>query len=308
MISLTSGKRIAVVCGGEYNNRYIYIKKEEDQPDRTLEDEDIYDILDEDDLKQDRNKYKNLRTPDRIKLIKSLRLNIEPLDEHLVRNFQETREKVQEKLKHDFKLSAGQMIPLPDEKETERIYVAGKTGSGKSCFAAMYASEYKRIYPKRKIYIFTKHEKENAYKIVKHIEILPDDEILQEPIEIESLKNSLIIFDDCDNIQDKIIKQNVRKLIDDVLTTGRKYNISCITLNHLLTNYKETRSLLNESNKVVFFNSGAANYHINRYLKTYLGFEKDLIKKITALRSRWTLISLTPMPMYVLHEHGVFII
>ena len=70
--------------------------------------------------------------------------------------------------------------------------------------------------------------------------------------------------------------------------------------------YKQTRNQLNESNKVVFFNSGV-NYHIVRYLKTYVGLDPQTIKRITALRSRWTMISLS-IPMYILHEHGLFMI
>ena len=70
--------------------------------------------------------------------------------------------------------------------------------------------------------------------------------------------------------------------------------------------YKATRNLLNESNKVIFFNSGS-NYHITRYLKTYCGLDPQTIKKITALKSRWTMISQS-IPSYILHEHGLFMI
>src|SRR5205814_305111 len=105
-------------------------------------------------------------------------------------------------------------------------------------------------------------------------------------IEITTLKNSLVIFDDCDHIQDKGVYNRLRELNNDLLTAGRKYNIHMITLQHQLMDYKATRLLLTEANKVVFFNS-TNNYHITRYLKVYAGMDPNAIKKITKLRSRW---------------------
>lgn len=303
MISFTEGKKVAVVCGGEYNNKYIYITQEKKEPDRTIDDEELLDILDDVDFKQ--GAYKQYNQRDRLKLEKALKQRVEPLDEYLIAQYQKMQNKLNEKLKKDLELPNGQMIPVPDEM-TERIYVAGKTGSGKSSFAALYASEFNRKFPKKKIYIFTKHEKEKAYQSVPHIEITFDNEILQNPVDITSLSNSLVIFDDCDNIQDKVIAKNVKKLNDDIITAGRKYGIYCLTTGHLLMNYKETRSLLNECSSTVFFSS-VSNYHIVRYLKVYMGLTSDVIKKITGIKSRWVSIS-SSFPSYVLHEHGIFII
>jgi hypothetical protein len=304
MISFNSGEKVAVVCGGEYDNTSIYIKKEEDEPEREIKDEnEIFDILDDEDF--NKHTYRKYPAKERLQLIKAIKLDQEPLDEYLIKKFNIMKEKVNEKLKKEFELTTGTMIPIPS-KQSERIYIAGKTGSGKSCIAALYAREYNLMFPKRKIYIFTKHEKEKAYSAIPHIEITSDNEIVKEPIEVKKLSKSLVIFDDCDHIQDKIVSKNLRMLNNDIITTGRKYDIHSVTLRHILLDYVDTRRLLNEANKVIFFNSGS-NYHTTRYLKVYVGLDQKQIKKITSLTSRWTMISLS-LPMYVLHEHGIFII
>lgn len=304
MLSFNEGKKVAVVCGGEDDELEIHITEEEEEPDREIsDDDDVFDVLSDDDFKV--TKYKNHTVKDKFKLAKALRKRQEPLDEYLIEQYNTMNIKLQQRLKKEFNLTSGVMVPIPDVK-SERIFIAGKSGSGKSCLTAMYAREYSEMFPKRKIYIFTKHDKESAYSKIPHIEITCDNEMVEEPIDVKLFSDSLVIFDDCDHIQDKKISQNIRRFNNDLITTGRKYNIHTITLQHQLMDYKETRNLLNEANKVVFFNS-ASNYHITRYLKVYVGMEPQTIKKVIGLKSRWTMISLS-LPTYVLHEHGIFIL
>lgn len=308
MLSFQSGKEVAIVCGGEYDEQKIYITKEQDEPDREIEDEDdVFEILDEDDFKS--SNYKNYSMKDKLKLANALSKYNKDInsdsDDELFQKFDEMQGKITNRLKKDFELSSGIIIPIPD-KESERIYIAGKSGSGKSFLTAIYAREYNEMFPKRKIYIFTKHDKEKAYKNIPHIEITCDDDMVKEEIKVTDFKKSLVIFDDCDHIQDKKISTNIRRFNNDLITTGRKYDIHTITLQHQLMDYKETRNLLNEANKVIFFNS-ASNYHVTRYLKVYVGLDPQQIKKITGLKSRWTMISLS-IPTYVLHEHGIFLL
>jgi cytidylate kinase len=303
MISFKKGTNVAVVCGGEYDETNIYVNNEDTESDRNLDKADIFDILDDEDFNM--NKFKRYPLRDRLKLEKALKQQVEPLDDYLISKYKQISTKLHDKIQKEFEISSGVMIPIPS-KESERIFVAGKSGSGKSIFAATYAKEYHLLFPSRKIYIFTKHEKENAYSTINHIEVTCDDELLLSPVDIKILSNSLVIFDDCDHIQDKQIHENVQRLNNDLITTGRKYNIHVMTLCHMLMDYKATRSQLNEANKVVFFNS-TSSYHISRYLKMYAGLSKEMIKKIMGIKSRWTMLSVS-IPSYVLHEHGIFMI
>lgn len=306
MISFKPDKdstKVAVICGGPYNNKFVYITKDKPNPIRNLEEESVWDILDDEDFNM--NKYRKYTYRDKLRLGHALKDKREPLEEYLIPRYNDLSKKVTDKLKKELDLSTGVMVPIPSE-ESERIFIAGKSGAGKSCLAALYGSEYQRMNPDKTIYLFTKHEDEDAYKAIDLTEVLHDDELLEEPVDITTLKDSLVIFDDCDHIQDKTVSKNVSTLNNDLITAGRKYNIHTVTLQHQLMDYKATRNLLNEANKVIFFNSGCS-YHISRYLKTYVGLSPETIKKIMNLRSRWTMLHLGT-PGYVLHEHGIFII
>jgi len=310
MISFNNGKLISEVIGGEYDKLPIYINDEKKEPDRKINKlEDIYDILDDDDFNI--NKYKKFNLRDRNILTKSLKNNYEPSDNHLIDKYNKLSSKLEDRLKKEFEISSGQMLPIPNE-EPERVFVAGKNGSGKSIFSSLYAKKYSEMYPKNKIFIFTRHEDEKAYKIVKHIECLCNDSLLEElddmkdGLDITDFKNSLVIFDDCDNLTNTKLKVKLKNQLDDFITNGRKYGIYVLVVEHHLLNYKSTRNILNEAHKVVFFNN-SSKYHIKRYLKTYAGLEPNMIKKIVGLKSRWVMLS-ESIPQYILHEHGVFII
>lgn len=303
MLSFNDGLKVAIICGGEYDNKCIYIKNDDNKPERNLDDEDIYDIIDDDDFAM--NKFKRFSVKDRLKLTKALQNHVEPLDEYLVPKYNKISQKINNKLKKEFELTCGTMIMLPSEN-TERIFVAGMSGSGKSTIAVLYAREYHCMFPKREIIIFTRHKGEEKYKLIKHREVAFDNELLLNPIDITLLSNSLCIFDDCDNIPDKNVNKNLRLLNNDLITNGRKYNIHVLTLQHQLMNYQETRNILNEANKVVFFKS-SSKYHVNRYLKIYAGLDKEQIHKIMSLPSRWICLA-NQIPSYVLHEHGIFLL
>lgn len=205
----------------------------------------------------------------------------------------------------DFKVPDGEMIITPSV-ETERMYIAGKSGCGKSTIAARYMGEYLKIFPDRRIFLFSRHTEEKAYEDIPHQAIELTDELLEAPIELTEIKDALIVFDDTDNLQDKRIKKALQLLNDDIISNGRKYNIHCLTLAHQLLNYKESRNLLNEANRVVFFNNGTT-YHIKNYLAKYAGIDAQMTRKILALKSRWTLVSLG-YPMYILYDHGAFLL
>lgn len=306
MISFNSGKAVGVVDGGEYNKQKIYVK-EEDQRDerdnRDLNEDDIFELLDDDDFNM--NKYKRFPVRDRQKLVKALKQKMEPLDDYLVDKYHNISTKLNDRVNKEFELSTGEFVPIPD-KETERVFIAGKTGSGKSKLTKKYAENYAKMFPNRKTYIFTKHEDEKAYQELTYTEIHQKDEVMNNPIDITILKDSLVIFDDCDKIQDKKLLKAFEALISDIIANGRKYNIHIVILGHQLMDYKHTRDILNELNRIIFFNN-TSKHHINRYLKIYAGLSPETIKRISGLKSRWSLLSVEH-PQYLMHEHGIFMI
>ena len=98
MLSFKEGTKVAAICGGEYNGKEVYINtNEKEEPDRDLEDEDIYDLLDDEDFNM--NKYKQLSYRDRIKLERALKLHTEPIDEYLIPKYRQSSQKLTEMLK-----------------------------------------------------------------------------------------------------------------------------------------------------------------------------------------------------------------
>lgn len=310
MLSFSRGKPIAAICGGPFDKKILCITEEDSLPDRSPAEEDIFDLLDEDDLSEHPGRHKALKSFDQLKLKKALSLRMEPLDDHLIAAYRRTIGKINNKLKREIQLPNGLMFVLPDPDQTERVYIAGKSGSGKSTWAAIYMNEFLRMFPEKKIYLISRHDDEKTYSAIPHtpvpIDTFQDMDSDNKPIDLPDLANSLVVFDDCDNIQDKKISIAIKKLSDDIVSNGRKYGIYTIWLNHQLMEYTKTRNLLNEANKTVFFNSGS-NYHVKQYLLRYVGLNLEQIAKILAIRSRWTMIALT-LPMYILHEHGAYLL
>lgn len=311
MLSFTKGKPIAVVCGGPLNDKVVHIMEESDEPDRSADSEDIYDILSEEEFKLTPNQFKLLSVRDRNKLKQAMATHQEPLDDYLIEPYRQGAAKLKDALKKELTLTGGTMVIMPDKK-SERVMIAGMSGAGKSCLAAMYMHEYHQLFPKRKIVLISSHDGEKAYEKIKHVVIpltdfQPDPETkTYEPLAVADLKECLVVFDDCDNIADKTIDKHVQALNNDLIANGRKYDIHVMTLSHHLMNYSKTRNLLLEANKVVFFSSGTA-YHVNQFLQKYGGLDKECIKKIMGLKSRWCMLA-QAVPAYVVHEHGAFLL
>jgi hypothetical protein len=309
MFSFKKGTAIARVEGGELDGKVLKITEDTDEPDRAPPPA-LLDLLDEDDLSRPGSR-KLLKTRDRLALALALSRGDLPQDPSLLAVYENGKRKINDRMKYEISLNSGcfQMLPpnpADGGAQTERMYIAGKSGSGKSWLACFYMLEYLRIHPANKIVLFSRHEEEKTYQHIPHVAIKLDDEFAKEPIDVKVLKDCLVVFDDCDNIQDKKILTAIRRLNDDLISNGRKYGTTVLTLAHQLMDYSRTRNLLNEANRVVFFNSGSS-YHIKRYLKVYAGMDTKQIEKVVAIKSRWTCISHS-IPGYVLHETGAFII
>lgn len=198
-------------------------------------------------------------------------------------------------------------FPIP-QKKSERIYVPAPSGSGKSTFIGMYLKELRAKYKKRPIYIFSRVEEDkpldqfsNTYRIP-----LTRKTFEKEPLEIENFKNAIMIFDDIDTILDKPLVKYIRNFRDDVLETGRHYDITIISTSHIITNFLATRTLINEANAIVLFPKGSSFYAVSNFLERYMGFSKAQIRMVEKLETRWIWFW-KEYPKYAIHERGAFI-
>ena len=285
-IKVSNDNPIAIAMGGRYDGKgFSIVKKgsvkDEDDERDPLEQLDISDFVDG---------FRLMDFDKRMRIVDSIRKGVPS----------------KYKNKFDdcttFKLDAGQFVLAP-APNTERVYIAGKSGVGKTSLAVMYAREYMDMFPDRKIVLISTHTDEAAYSSFDIVQVPLDDSFIENPPSLDVLSESLVIFDDADNLTNKKLQDAVRAVNNDLIANGRKYGIHVVTLAHQLMDYSRTRHLLNEANRVVFFLGGSA-YHNKRYLKVYAGLESHNIQKIMALKSRWVCLGLT-IPNYYVSQHEI---
>lgn len=191
------------------------------------------------------------------------------------------------------------------KKEREILYVSGPSGSGKSYYIKQYAKILKHIFPKKPIYLFSKLTEDVSLDDIKGLKrIALDDAYLDNPLEPKIFTNSMVIFDDIFALNNKALRESIFGLMDDISVIGRHHNVTLAVTSHLMTNYKETRHILNEAHFITFFPSAGGVKSIRYTLKEYCGLDNKTIQRILKLDSRWITISKN-YPQYIIWEHGL---
>jgi hypothetical protein len=197
------------------------------------------------------------------------------------------------------------LIPVPNKNIVSKTYVCGPSGSGKSYFIGNYLKEYRKMFRKSPIIVISPIDEDPALDKCDIIRLDLDDHLLDNPLTLEELEKCMVVFDDTENEKGEM-KQNLDTLRDNILIRGRHTQTRMIYVSHLITNYKDTRQLLNESTEVVLYPRSSGTYHIKNYLKVQCGFEKPEITRFLSLPSRWVLLARWN-PMIVMHEKGLYL-
>jgi len=199
------------------------------------------------------------------------------------------------------KVDDGFLMYIPPVDKSFRMYVAGPAGSGKSVMCGKIIKEYKRNRPKSKIFVFSDVNEDKALDGEDITRVLLNHQVVDNPLTIKEIPpSSLILFDDVDAIPEKPIKKSINILQNEILRRGRhppnypeggKCEISCINTAHNLTNYSETRIILNESNLICVYPRSTSKYNLNYVLTKYYGLSPEEVNKIIALPTRWVIVS-----------------
>ena len=182
-----------------------------------------------------------------------------------------------------------------ETNQTQRFFVSGESGVGKSFFIVKYILEFKKKYPKSKILFFSsKLQDENIDKL-KFIErVNVDDDILTNPYTLaeiaENSKPCLVVFDDIEDYQSKKITKEIDRLLNEILRNGRSYGIYCIYTHHQPADYKATRNLCFEATHCVIFPKRAGKDAYNYFLEKKLNLNKKIVEKINGLKSNFVCI------------------
>lgn len=220
-----------------------------------------------------------------------------------------------------------------------RIQISGASLCGKSFFARLIAEDYWEKYcqpsPHKKkgdickIVLFTgiPRHKDNIFggdgcekkehkvpdnRVTRDmcnniIRIRCDESILEDPIELDELSNSLCIFDDIDRFPNKEVSLELNNLRDKIMTSGRHDNIDVISIGHILLNGKKTQNALTNAFQIVSFPHSGGRYQLIEYLKRYVSLPKEKCHHILGLPTRWLIIN-NANPNYIVHEKGALII
>jgi energy-coupling factor transporter ATP-binding protein EcfA2 len=217
------------------------------------------------------------------------------------------------KVNHKFKkidLPVGskfQIVPNT-HKEREIIYICGPSGSGKSTFTSNYLTQYKKTYPQNPIYIFSALSEDDVLdKIpgIKRIKI--SKALLSDPLSADDFQDCCCIFDDIDVLGDKKVREEVLKIANQILEIGRHFRTTAIFTNHLATNGKDTRRILNESHELVFFPSSGSMKGINYLCKEYIGLDEKQIRMIKRMKTRWC-CCFRNYPMVCMTERSIWLL
>ena len=173
--------------------------------------------------------------------------------------------------------------------DTERqiVYVSGSSGSGKSYWCRQYIQAYQKAYPKREIYVFSAIAEDPSIDKIKNLHrIKLTDSFIEDDLSAEDFEKSLTLFDDCDTITNSKLRKAVMKLQDDILQTGRHFEVSAVITSHLSCNGKETRLILAEAHIITFFPSQMSVRGLKYLLESYIGLSKDQIHMVKNLPGR----------------------
>ena len=185
------------------------------------------------------------------------------------------------------------------------MYVVGASGSGKSYWTTQFVKQYKTTNKNKKVYLISPILDDKNINSLKPARLNPESQaFVEDPPEVEDFKNSLLICDDIEAYSNKKTILRIMNLINSILTTGRHFNISLLFLVHNATQGNMTKLLLLESQGLILFPSNMTGKSSKYLLDTYLGLDKEQIKKIKKMKSRAITIMKT-YPMILVAENEI---
>ena len=278
-----------------YNDKTIYLTNESFNPEKDLS-------------KDFKKRHSDLSLSEIRILYKSLREDKEPKQKKLLKVFEEAKEEKNKRVSENsfasLKLKTGKIQVLPRKDIVEKLYISGVSGSGKSTYTGKYLQEFVKSFPDDDVFIFSSVPEDKPLDKVDPVRIPIDEELLEDPLSIEDFRDSITVFDDTDTIKNKLYRNVVNDIKAEMIEIGRHYKARCIITSHIISNYRQTRQILNEATSVTFFPKSGGVYHIKNFLKTYCGLDKNQISNVLKLPSRWVTIYRT-YPSYIVWEKGI---
>jgi len=216
----------------------------------------------------------------------------------------------------ELNLNSKKCFFFPNVGGRQVIFVAGRSGSGKSTFIRNYAVAYQDYYD-RPCYIFSSKDSDpsldkfygQSYGMLEgklklfQIDITEDniEEFTSEKILGEFTK-SLVIFDDV-LMSDRKMEKQVDRLLTLMMKLGRQAEISVIVSRHELQDTRN-KQVKEEAHMVICFPAHSFKKHIINFC-TQIGVSVEGTKKILASQDRWVGIK-TQAPLFAISTSQIF--
>ncbi len=233
-----------------------------------------------------------------------------PRDASLVLLYDKALNIIRKKTGKEIFFNEGTVYQVPrKDQEIEHILISAPSGAGKTYWACKWIKEFLKMYKNKEFFVISKHEtiKDKQVETLNPYRIEIKEFATPEPMLIEGLAGSVVLFDDIESIQNRNISARICQFRNDVVENGRKSDIKILSCIHVLLSGKQNQVIINEATYIVLFPRSGTSGHIRQFCKRYLEFPKDIIKKILDLPSRWVSIS-KRSPFHVIHEHGAFMV
>ena len=187
----------------------------------------------------------------------------------------------------------------------DRVIFAGSSLCGKSYLAGKIADDYLKQGKNQRIAIFSAVDRDDAYDNLDGdvIRIKCDESILDEPIDMSELADTLCVFDDIDSFANPQISKELNLLRDKCLAAGRHNNIGVMSIAQVLMDGKKTRQNLLNGFKIVLFPQSGGKFQSNNFLKRYMSFTDDMVEEMNSCPSRWIVLQRVK-PLHYIHEKG----
>ena len=135
------------------------------------------------------------------------------------------------------------------------------------------------------------------------------EEFMDEPFDITELANSCVIFDDCEVISNKRLRQYVEAIADQCMIIGRHHNITVIMLAHTGCNGAKSKQILNECSSMTVFLRTMGGKARKYLFENYLSMDKDQMKKINSMKKFGRALTITKTyPQVAITEQCAYVL
>jgi aromatic ring-opening dioxygenase LigB subunit len=138
-----------------------------------------------------------------------------------------------------------------------------------------------------------------------------DISLVEEPIDVweEIPDDSMVIFDDTDDIDNKKVQDSIDKLKKKIMAIARAKNVYIVITSHNITpdSKKLARAIMTELSTLTFFPKAGSPSQIEYVLDKHVGMRKQQIKNVMDNDSRWVTI-LRNYPQCVFTEKEAYML